>query len=172
MEMIVGVPRKARTKIASRREAAARVRRWNEQGRRTVFTNGCFDILHLGHARYLAAARRLGDALIVGVNSDDSVRRLKGPLRPLVPAGERAEMIASLECVDLVVIFGEDDPGRLIARLRPKFLVKGADWAKNKIIGRKTVEAAGGRVVTVPLVKGRSTTALIQSIVDRYGRPA
>jgi len=168
MEMIVGVPRRAQGKIAARREAAARVRRWHECERRTAFTNGCFDLLHLGHARYLAAARRLGDALIVGINSDESVRRLKGPQRPLVPVKERAELIASLECVDLVVIFSEDDPGKLIAALKPKVLVKGADWPKAKIIGRDTVLANGGKVVTIPLVKGRSTTNLVETIRERY----
>lgn len=168
MEMIVGVPRRAQRKIVSRREAAVRVRRWHECERRTVFTNGCFDLLHLGHARYLAAARRLGDALIVGINSDESVRRLKGSRRPLVPVRERAELIASLECVDLVVVFSEDDPGKLIATLKPRVLVKGADWPKHKIIGAKTVRAAGGKVVTIPLVKGHSTTNLIETIRERY----
>jgi D-beta-D-heptose 7-phosphate kinase/D-beta-D-heptose 1-phosphate adenosyltransferase len=170
MEIVVGVPRRPRDKICSRSRAVARVRRWHQVGRRTVFTNGCFDLIHLGHARYLNAARKLGDALIVGVNGDDSVRRLKGRGRPILPAAERAELIAALECVDLVVVFPEDDPGRLIARLQPRVLVKGADWAKQDIIGRDTVTAAGGKVATIRLVPGRSTSGIIRTIVARYGR--
>ncbi|NTV53467.1 MAG: D-glycero-beta-D-manno-heptose 1-phosphate adenylyltransferase [Candidatus Firestonebacteria bacterium] len=149
-------------------EAAVRVARWTEVGRKVVFTNGCFDLLHQGHARYLAAARRLGDALVVGLNSDASVRRLKGEKRPLLPEDERAELIASLECVDLVVIFGEDDPGALIATLKPFYLVKGADWPKEKVIGRETVLALGGDVVSMPLVEGRSTTQVIEEILKKY----
>jgi rfaE bifunctional protein nucleotidyltransferase chain/domain len=168
MEVVVGLPRKPQSKIVSRREAAARVRRWNQTERRTVFTNGCFDLLHQGHVRYLWAARRLGDALVVGVNSDESVRRLKGPRRPILPQAERAELIAALECVDLVVIFPEDDPGKLITALKPLLLVKGADWPKEKVIGRQTVEKLGGKVVNIPLVAGRSTSAIIETIRKRY----
>ena len=168
MEIVVGLPRDPRSKIVDLPEAAARVARWTEVGRKVVFTNGCFDLLHQGHARYLAAARRLGDALVVGINSDDSVRRIKGEKRPLLPEDERAELIASLECVDLVIIFAEDDPGALIAALKPKVLVKGADWPKEKVIGRETVEAGGGEVKNLPLVAGRSTTKVIEEILKKY----
>lgn len=168
MEVVVGLPRKPQSKIASRPEAVKRVKRWQQTGRRTVFTNGCFDILHQGHVRYLHAARKLGDALVVGINSDESIRRLKGEKRPILPQAERAELIASLECVDLVVVFPEDDPGKLIAALKPKILVKGADWSKDKIIGRDVVIKNGGRVVTVPLVEGRSTSSIIETVLQRY----
>lgn len=168
MEIVVGLPRDPRSKIVGQAEAANIVAEWTRTERRVVFTNGCFDLLHQGHARYLAAARKLGDALVVGVNSDASVRRIKGERRPLLPEDERAELIASLECVDLVVIFPEDDPGRLIAAIKPKFLVKGADWPKDKVIGRETVEALGGQVISLPLVAGRSTSKIIETILERY----
>jgi rfaE bifunctional protein nucleotidyltransferase chain/domain len=144
------------------------VARWRQVGRKVVFTNGCFDLLHQGHARYLAAARKLGDALVIGVNSDASVRRIKGEKRPILPEDERAELLASLECVDLVVLFEEDDPGELIKVLKPSILVKGADWPKEKVIGRETVEALGGEVLNIPLVEGRSTTSVIQTIKERF----
>jgi rfaE bifunctional protein nucleotidyltransferase chain/domain len=168
MEVVVGLPRDPRSKITDRAEAAARVARWTQVGRKVVFTNGCFDLLHQGHARYLAAARKLGDALVVGLNSDSSVRRIKGEKRPILPQDERAELIASLECVDLVIIFDEDDPGALIAAVKPFYLVKGADWPKEKVIGRETVLALGGDVVNMPLVEGRSTTSVIQIIKERF----
>lgn len=168
MEIVVGLPRDPGSKILPRDSAAAVVAEWSRVGRRVVFTNGCFDLLHQGHARYLAAARKLGEALVVGVNSDASVRRIKGERRPLLPEDERAELIASLECVDLVVVFPEDDPGDLIAALKPKILVKGADWPKDQVIGRGTVEALGGEVVSIPLVTGRSTTNIIKTILERY----
>ncbi len=135
------------------------------QKERIVFTNGCFDLMHIGHTRYLQAARALGNLLVVGVNSDASVRSLnKGSDRPIVPETQRAEVVAALGCVDYVVIFTEPDPGQLIAALRPDVLVKGGDWAINKIIGRETVEARGGIVTTIPLVPGMSTTSLLQRI--------
>lgn len=169
MEIILSVPRDARGKILSRDEAARRIREWQAQDRRTVFTNGCFDLIHQGHARYLAEARNLGDALIVGLNSDDSTRRLKGRNRPIMPEAARAEVVASLECVDLVVIFPEDDPGELIAALKPNVLAKGADWPLDQVVGKDTVEAAGGTVVSVPLVEGQSTSKIIETILSRYG---
>lgn len=130
-----------------------------------VFTNGCFDLMHIGHTRYLQAARALGDLLVVGVNSDASVRSLnKGSDRPIVPEAQRAEVLAALGCVDYVVIFTEPDPGELIAALRPDILVKGGDWALNTIVGRETVEARGGIVTTIPLIPGMSTTSLLQRI--------
>ena len=135
------------------------------QKKRIVFTNGCFDLMHIGHTRYLKAARALGDLLVIGVNSDASVRRLnKGVDRPIVPESQRAEVLAALECVDYVVIFSESDPGELIAALRPDVLVKGGDWALDKIVGRETVEAYGGIVTTIPLVPGMSTTSLLKRI--------
>jgi len=133
-------------------------------GKRVVFTNGCFDLLHPGHIHSLEAARALGDFLIVGINSDDSVRRLKGPDRPLIPQNERAEILASLECVDGVVIFDQPTPREVIAALLPDVLVKGSDWPGNQIVGREEVEAAGGKVVLIPNVPGYSTTEILQKI--------
>jgi len=132
------------------------------RGGRVVFTNGVFDLLHPGHVRYLAEARGLGDLLIVGINSDRSVRAIKEPGRPLNPEGERAEVLRSLACVDAVVVFDEDTPHRLITEIQPDVLVKGADWGPSEIVGRDVVEARGGRVVRVDLAKGYSTTNLIQ----------
>jgi len=130
-----------------------------------VFTNGCFDLMHVGHVRYLEAARALGDLLVVGVNADASVRALnKGADRPIVPQDQRAEVLAALACVDYVVLFDEPDPDRLIAELQPDVLVKGGDWAPHQIIGRDTVEARGGTVTTIPLVPGVSTTSLVNKI--------
>lgn len=133
-------------------------------GKRVVFTNGCFDLLHPGHVRYLTEARGLGEALIVGLNSDRSVRALKGEGRPILDANERAEVIGALEAVDCVVVFDEDTPRDLIARLLPDVLVKGGDWPLDQIIGRKEVEAAGGKVVSLPYVEGSSTSDLIERI--------
>ena len=135
------------------------------QGQRIVFTNGCFDLMHVGHTRYLQAARALGDLLVVGVNSDASVRRLdKAPDRPIVPEAQRAEVLAALGCVDFVTIFDESDPLQLIMAVQPDVLVKGGDWAIDRIVGREIVEARGGRVQTIPLVPGMSTTGLLQRI--------
>ena len=153
------------TKVTTRDELTSLLaeRRQRQQG--VVFTNGCFDLMHIGHIRYLQAARDLGDVLVVGVNSDGSVRALhKGADRPIVPDAQRAEVLAALACVDYVVIFPEPDPGALIAALQPDILVKGGDWPLDRIIGRDTVEARGGRVQTIPLVPGVSTTALVQRI--------
>jgi rfaE bifunctional protein nucleotidyltransferase chain/domain len=133
-------------------------------GRRVVFTNGCFDLLHPGHIRSLEAARALGDVLIVGINSDESVKALKGPTRPAIPEQERAEILASLECVDAVLIFPEPTPQKLIASLLPDILVKGGDWASQQIVGRDEVEAAGGRVEQVDVVQGYSTTEILKKI--------
>jgi len=132
--------------------------------RRIVFTNGCFDLLHPGHIQTLEKARSLGDLLVVGVNSDRSVRAIKGPSRPLVPESERAEILAALEAVDFVVLFDEDTPRELIARLHPDVLVKGADWGAEEIVGREQVEAGGGRVVSLPLEPGYSTSAILEKI--------
>ena len=131
---------------------------------RVVFTNGCFDLIHPGHVRYLAAARALGDALVVGLNDDDSVRRLKGPGRPILHALERAEVLAALGAVDHLILFAEDTPRDLVVALAPDVLVKGADWAREDIAGRAEVEARGGRVERIELVPGLSTSELIRRI--------
>jgi len=133
-------------------------------GKRVVFTNGCFDLLHPGHIHSLEAARALGDFLVVGINSDDSVRLLKGPGRPLIPQNERAEILASLECVDGVVIFDQPTPREVIAALLPDVLVKGTDWPGNQIVGREEVEGSGGKVVLIDNVPGYSTTEILQKI--------
>jgi rfaE bifunctional protein nucleotidyltransferase chain/domain len=133
-------------------------------GRRVVFTNGCFDLLHPGHIQSLEWARSLGDVLIVGINSDASIKQLKGACRPVIPELERAEILASLESVDAVLIFDEPTPQRVIAALLPDILVKGGDWADDKIVGREEVEAAGGKVVRAEIVQGYSTTAILKKI--------
>jgi D-beta-D-heptose 7-phosphate kinase/D-beta-D-heptose 1-phosphate adenosyltransferase len=139
-------------------------RAWREAGRRVVLTNGCFDLLHPGHVALLELARREGDVLVVALNSDVSVRGLKGAGRPVVPEKERAETLLALEAVDRVVLYDEPTPLRVIAGLRPDVLVKGADWAADEIVGRAEVEEEGGRVVRVALVPGRSTSALVERI--------
>lgn len=136
--------------------------------KRVVFTNGTFDILHRGHVEYLAAARRMGDVLIVALNTDASIRRIKGKRRPINPQRDRAIVLAALACVDYVCLFGEDTPRRVISRLLPDILVKGADWKKSLIVGRDTVEARGGSVRTIRLTKGRSTTGVIERILRNY----
>ncbi len=141
-------------------------------GRKVVFTNGCFDLLHSGHIRVLERARAEGDLLVVGLNSDDSVRRLKGDKRPILPLDERAAILSALDCVDRVLPFEEDTPLELIRRVRPDVLVKGGDWTPEQIVGREEVEAAGGRVVVIPLVAGRATTAIIETIRERFRDPA
>ena len=138
--------------------------REKRNGKRVVFTNGCFDVLHPGHIHSLETARALGDCLIVGLNGDESVRRLKGAGRPVIPAGERAEILASLECVDAVVVFEDLTPQKVIAALLPDVLVKGGDWPGNQIVGREEVEAAGGRIVLVDTVPGYSTTEILKRI--------
>jgi rfaE bifunctional protein nucleotidyltransferase chain/domain len=134
------------------------------RGRRLVFTNGCFDLLHVGHVRYLAEARRLGDALLVAINSDASVRALKGAGRPVLSAAERAEILAALSSVDFVTVFGEESPRALIAEVLPDVLVKGGDYRPEEIHGREEVERAGGRVLSLPFVEGASTTGIIDRI--------
>jgi rfaE bifunctional protein nucleotidyltransferase chain/domain len=151
-------------KILSREEFLARFRRPRDH--RLVFTNGCFDILHRGHVEYLHLARSLGDALVVGINTDASVERLKGPGRPIVPQGDRALVVAALESVTAVTLFHEDTPRALLAELLPDVLVKGGDYSPGQIVGREEVEAAGGRVHVIPYIEGRSTTDLIHRIQD------
>jgi D-beta-D-heptose 7-phosphate kinase/D-beta-D-heptose 1-phosphate adenosyltransferase len=148
--------------MLSRADAAAFVADQRRQGRRIVFTNGVFDLLHPGHLRYLKAARAEGDVLIVGVNSDRSVRSNKGPSRPIMPEHERAEILEALDCVDAVVVFDEETPAAIIDALQPDVLVKGADWAADAIVGRDTVEARGGKVVRFPIEAGWSTSAIIE----------
>lgn len=140
-------------------------------GRTLVFTNGCFDLLHVGHTRYLAAARALGDALLVAVNSDRSVRALKGAGRPVLPEAERAELLAALSSVDFVTVFDEESPRRLIADVLPDVLVKGGDYALEEIHGREEVERAGGRVLALPFVEGASTSGIIERIKDVNREP-
>jgi rfaE bifunctional protein nucleotidyltransferase chain/domain len=159
-------PPRAVTKVKSLAAAVRAVRKAQAAGRRAVFTNGCFDLLHRGHIRYLEQARSLGDLLVVAVNSDASVRQLKGPGRPAVPAAERAEVLAALAAVDLVLVFDELDPGRVIRAVRPDVLVKGGDWPVDKIVGADFVRSAGGSVRSLPYLKGASTTGLIRRLVS------
>jgi len=157
------------SKIMSKEQMRIERIRLKEQGKRVSFTNGCFDILHSGHVSYLQFARQQADALILGINSDASVRRNKGENRPIVCQEDRARVLAALECVDYVVIFDEDEPRNLIAELLPDVLVKGEDWA-HYVSGREEVEAAGGKVVLAKLIEGRSTTNIIERILEVYGK--
>lgn len=165
---LYGVP--LHPEIMTLEEAILRFGREKRNGRRVVFTNGCFDLLHPGHIVSLEQARALGDVLIVGVNSDASVRQLKGQGRPVLPESERSEILAAMDCVDAVVIFDELSPREVIARLLPDVLVKGGDWPGDQIVGREEVEAAGGRVVSLAVVPGYSTTEILRKI--REGAPA
>lgn len=156
-------PRDPASKVVSREEAVRRA----GPGRafRLVFTNGCFDLLHPGHVQCLSRARELGDVLLVAVNSDASVRRLgKGPRRPLVDERSRAEVVAALECVDLVTVFDEDTPREVVAALEPDVLVKGGDYSEDEVVGARTVRASGGEVVIVPLLPGHSTSRLVEGM--------
>jgi rfaE bifunctional protein nucleotidyltransferase chain/domain len=155
-------------KVLTRDQLAPLLCTAQTQGKRIVFTNGCFDLMHIGHTRYLQAAKDLGDLLVVGVNSDASVKILnKAPDRPIVSDAQRAEVIAALGCVDYVILFNEPDPHSLIAALQPDVLVKGGDWPVERIVGREIVEARGGIVKTIPLVPNISTTSLIQRIREQ-----
>lgn len=155
-------------KIKQREELLQIVEILKSQGKKIVFTNGCFDILHVGHIRYLEKSKTLGDILIVGINSDRSVRAIKGPQRPILPEHERSEIISGLGCVDYVTIFDEETPYGLISTIKPHILVKGGDWKKETIVGKDVVEKGGGEVVILPLVEGASTTNIINSILKRY----
>ena len=156
------------SKITPRNELKATVDRLKREGKRVVFTNGCFDILHAGHTRYLREARKLGDALILALNSDSSVRSIKGPMRPIVPEAERAEVVASLDSVDYVTIFDELTPLELIEFLQPDVIVKGGDWAEKDIVGAKAVRKWGGRVAIMPEIEGASTTNIIDKVLQVY----
>ena len=160
--------RKAADKIVAREDLPALRERLRREGRRLVMTNGCFDLMHAGHASYLEYARGLGDVLLVALNTDESVRRLKGPTRPVVDERNRARMMAALECVDYVTFFGEDEPKDLIAEVLPDVLVKAEDWA-HYVSGREAVEAAGGKVVLAPMVEGLSTTKIVERILAAHG---
>ncbi len=139
-----------------------------KEGKKIVFTNGCFDIIHAGHVDYLKKAKALGDILVVGLNSDDSIRRIKGEKRPIIPQEMRAEVLSSLKPVDYVVIFEEDTPENLIKTIKPDILVKGRDWEPEKIVGREFVESYGGKVLTIPFTYNISTTKIINTILERY----
>ncbi len=152
--------------VSDRGQLVARRRQWKDQGKKVVFTNGCYDILHPGHIRLLESARALGDVLILALNTDASVQRLKGPMRPMISEDARARLAASLSAVDCVTFFDEDTPRELIADVLPDVLVKGADWA-HFIAGREEVEAAGGSVMALPLEPGYSTTNLVDIVLSR-----
>jgi len=155
-------------KIKSLKQLVKIRNKLKRQGRRVVFTNGCFDILHRGHIECLRKARSFGDVLIVGLNSDSSVRKIKGERRPILSQNDRAEIVASLEMVDYVLTFDEETPHRLIASLVPDVLVKGGDYRKDKIVGKDIVESSGGRVIRVKQIPGRSTKNIITKITNRY----
>lgn len=157
-------------KILSREALKIEVERRREEGQKIAFTNGCFDILHVGHVRYLAEARKMGDCLILALNSDASVRAIKGEKRPLIPEGERAEVAASLEAVDYVVLFDETTPMSLIEYLRPDCLIKGGDWREEDVVGGDAVRSWGGEVALIPVVEGASTTNIVEKILSVYGK--
>jgi len=163
-QVVDGGASQARSKVLSRSALLARVAEARARGARVVLTNGCFDLLHIGHLHLLETARALGDLLIVAINDDQSVRRLKGLGRPMIPESQRAAMLAAMRFVDYVTLFSEPTPLRLIQALRPDVLVKGGDYALDEIVGRDVVEGGGGRVVVVPLLAGLSTSALLETI--------
>ncbi len=157
-------------KLCTRESLKDKIDLLRKEGKKIVFTNGCFDILHAGHTRYLREAKRAGDILILALNSDESVRTLKGDKRPLIPEAERADVVASLESVDFVTIFHELTPLALIEFLKPDVLIKGGDWEEENVVGRESVKKWGGRVVIIPEIKGSSTTNVIEKILNAYGR--
>jgi D-beta-D-heptose 7-phosphate kinase/D-beta-D-heptose 1-phosphate adenosyltransferase len=157
-----------RQKIKSQKSLEKILARSRKRGKRIVFTNGCFDLIHPGHIRYLRRAKEAGDVLVIGLNSDASVRKLKGRGRPLMPQQKRAEVVASLESVDYVTVFSEPTPLKLIEKVRPHVLAKGGDWKRNAIVGKDFVESHGGRVRRIPYVKGYSTSQLIRRICQRF----
>jgi D-beta-D-heptose 7-phosphate kinase/D-beta-D-heptose 1-phosphate adenosyltransferase len=155
-------------KILTLEDLVTRLGKVRKSGQKIVFTNGCFDIMHVGHVRYLADAGSQGDLLIVGLNSDASVRIIKGDKRPIVRQNHRAEVLASLGCVDFIVIFDEPDPLKLIQTLKPDVLVKGEDWTEDAIVGAESVKSQGGKIVRISFVEESSTTAIIEKILQRY----
>lgn len=156
-------------KIKSREQLKQELQKARQQGKTIATTNGCFDILHIGHVKYLKAAKQLGDVLVVAINSDDSVRAIKGGKRPLVPEDERAEVLAALECVDYVMIFPELDPIQFLYELRPDIHVKGGDYSPDQVIEREAVESIGCQLRIMPGAPGKSTSNLIKLILERYG---
>jgi D-glycero-beta-D-manno-heptose 1-phosphate adenylyltransferase len=160
---------KTTTKLLKLTELSCRLETHRRSGKRIVFTNGCFDLLHAGHVRYLAEAKAQGEILVVGLNSDVSVKVIKGAGRPIVPQDQRAEVLGAFACVDYVVLFDEKDPLRLIRALKPDILVKGADWAEHEIIGADAVKADGGRVVRIPINIDISSSRIISKILAQYG---
>ena len=157
-----------REKIKKWDELKEIVEKGKTAGKKVVFTNGCFDLIHVGHTRYLEEAKKQGDIFIVAVNSDSSVKALKGEHRPIIPEDQRAEVVAALGCVDYVTLFSELDPLRLITYLRPGYLVKGGDWAEDSIIGKDVVEGEGGRVIRIPVIEGAATTNIVERILERH----
>jgi rfaE bifunctional protein nucleotidyltransferase chain/domain len=157
-------------KVKTREELKQIIRKAQSEGKKVVTTNGCFDVLHTGHLRYLQSAKQLGDILIVAINSDDSVRAIKGDKRPLVPENERAELLAGLECVDYVMIFSELTPIEFLIELQPNVHVKGGDYTTDRVIERETVESIGAELRLLPGAEGKSTTNLIEIILERYGQ--
>ncbi|MBN1545155.1 MAG: D-glycero-beta-D-manno-heptose 1-phosphate adenylyltransferase [Syntrophaceae bacterium] len=156
-------------KILSRNALKTEIDALHRQGKKIAFTNGCFDILHVGHVRYLQEARKQGDVLILALNSDRSVRSIKGEKRPIVPEGERADVMAALTCIDYVTIFDEETPLALILLIKPDVLIKGGDWAEENVVGREEVQSWGGSVAIIPEIKGASTTNIIEKIRTVYG---
>jgi len=156
------------SKLKHLREAKQIVENLKKEGKKIIPTNGCFDILHVGHVRYLNDAKKYGDFLIVGINSDSSVRRIKGKNRPIIDEKARAEVVAGLDSVDMVIIFSEDTPYELIKTLEPDVLIKGGDWKEEEIVGADIVKRSGGKVLTVPYISGYSTTSIIEKIIRLY----
>ncbi|MDZ7290099.1 MAG: D-glycero-beta-D-manno-heptose 1-phosphate adenylyltransferase [candidate division KSB1 bacterium] len=158
-------------RIVELEELLAMRREWRHYGTKVVFTNGCFDLIHRGHVEYLQKARALADVLVVGLNTDESVRRLKGPSRPILPQEDRASILAAFECVDYVVLFDEDTPLNLIRALEPEILAKGEDYQVHEIVGHDLVQAYGGKVVRIPLTPGRATSRIITQILTSQSQP-
>jgi D-beta-D-heptose 7-phosphate kinase/D-beta-D-heptose 1-phosphate adenosyltransferase len=157
-------------KIYPKEKLKEEIEKLRKKGKRIVFTNGCFDILHVGHTRYLKEAKKLGDVLILALNSDVSIKSIKGAKRPLIPENERADVVASLEAVDYVTIFNELTPLELIEYIKPDILVKGGDWTEEQVVGRESVRKWGGKVMIVPEMKGASTTNIVGKILKVYGK--
>lgn len=155
-------------KLISLKKLQEELKKLRKKKKRVVFTNGCFDIIHAGHVRYLTKARSLGDILVIGLNSDSSIKAIKGETRPIVPENERAEVLSALSCVDYIVLFKDDTPIRLIEAIRPDVLAKGADWAAKSIVGGDFVKKNGGKVARITLVKGKSTTNIIKKILSLH----
>ncbi len=164
----LGRAKPMKEKIKTREALCGTVESLKAKGKQIVFTNGCFDLLHVGHVRYLEQAKSLGDILVVGINSDRSVSSLKGPNRPILPEDERAEILSGLGCVNYVTVFDEADPFVLISLLKPQILVKGGDWTRETTVGREVVEQEGGKVVILPFVEGSSTSNIIETVLKRF----